>query len=209
MYELAKLQRYRISQDGTTLEVFLPNINLQEPIESKRMNKCGLWLEDGRHITAEQRKKAYATIRDIADWTGYLPEEQKEWLKYLHIANTGCKYFSLSTCSIDTAREFINTILDYALREGIALSDFGVDRTDDIGKYLYFCLKHKKCAVCGDKGEIHHVDTIGMGADRRTVDDSEYRKICLCRKHHTQAHTYGMTQFESRYKVYGIVFETD
>lgn len=205
MYELGKLQRYKVSQEGTILEVFLPNINLQEAIETKRMNKCGLWLEDGRHITAEQRKKAYATIRDISAWSGYLPEEQKEWLKYLHIANTGCKYFSLSTCSIDTAREFINTILDYALKEGIPLSDFGVDRADDIGKYLYFCLKHKKCAVCGEKGEIHHVDTIGMGADRRKVDDSSYRKICLCRKHHTQAHTIGMTEFGNKYQVYGIV----
>lgn len=205
MYEMAKLQRYKVTREGTTLEVFLPNINLQEPIESKKMKTCGLWIEDGRHITAEQRKKAYATIRDISVFTGYLPEEQKEWLKYLHIANTGCKYFSLSACSIDTAREFINTILDYALKESIPLSDFGVDRTDDMGKYLYYCIKHKKCAVCGDKGEIHHVDTIGMGADRRTADDSNYRKICLCRKHHSEAHTIGMTDFETNYKVYGIV----
>ncbi|MFQ9151616.1 MAG: putative HNHc nuclease [Blautia sp.] len=56
------------------------------------------------NISIEQRKKAYATIRDISDYTGYLPEVQKEWLKYLHIANTGCRYFSLSDCSMDTAR---------------------------------------------------------------------------------------------------------
>ena len=36
------------------------------------------------------------TIRDISDYTGYLPEVQKEWLKYLHIAKTGCEYFLLS-----------------------------------------------------------------------------------------------------------------
>lgn len=209
MYGLANLKGYKVSQEGTTLIVFLPNINLQDAIESKRMNKCGLWLEDGRHITAEQRKKAYATIADISEYTGYLPEEQKELLKFHHRGITGCKKFSLSNCSIDTAREFINTILDYALKEGVPLTDFGVDRTDDIGKYLYFCIKHKKCAVCGDKGEIHHVDTIGMGADRRKVDDSSYRKICLCRKHHTQAHTIGMTEFKSKYKVYGIVVKQE
>lgn len=109
-------------------------------------------------------------------------------------------------CSMDTAREFLNTILEYALKEGVPLSDAGVNRTDDIGRYLYYCLKHKKCAVCGLPGEIHHVDTIGMGRDRRQVDDSEYRKICLCRKHHTIAHQRGMQAFEEMYHVYGIKY---
>lgn len=207
MYELAKIQRYRIDETGTTLEVFLPNINLQESIESKRMRKCGIWLEDGRSITSEQRKKAYATISDISTWTGYLPEEQKEWLKYLHISKTGCNYFSLSDCSIDTAREFINTIIEYALQNGIPLKDLGINRTDDIGKYLYYCLKYRKCAVCGaNNSDLHHVDTIGMGNDRTKVDDSEYRKICLCRKHHNEAHNIGMSEFENKYKVYGIKY---
>lgn len=107
---------------------------------------------------------------------------------------------------MDTAREFINTILEYALKEGVPLSEAGVYRTDDIGRYLYFCLKHKKCAICGLPGEIHHVDTIGMGRDRKQVDDSDYRKICLCRKHHTIAHTRGMDALEKMYHVYGIKF---
>ena len=207
MFEVAKLNRYRIDQDGTTLEIFLPNINLQEPIESKQMRQCGVWLEDGRHITAEQRKKAYATIADISRYTGYLPEEAKEWLKYLHIARTGCNYFSLGSCSIDTAREFINTLMDYALEHGVQLEDLGINRTDDIGKYLYYCLKHRKCALCGLPGEVHHWDAIGMGNDRRTIDDSKHRKICLCRKHHTLAHTIGSVAFKKQYKVYGITFD--
>lgn len=90
---------------------------------------------------------------------------------------------------------------------GIPLLDFALNRTDDIGHYLYACLKLRKCAICGRDGEIHHVDTIGMGNDRRKVDDSDYRKICLCRKHHTEAHSIGMTEFEDRYKVYGIKFD--
>ena len=151
-------------------------------------------------------KKAYATIRDIADWTGEPPEAMKEWLKYLHISRTGCRYFSLSNCSIDTAREYINTLLDYALENGIILLDFGVNRTDDIDRYLYSCLKNKRCAICGRDGEVHHVDAIGMGNDRRKTDDSKKRKICLCREHHTIAHTIGMELFSETYKVYGIIY---
>lgn len=206
MYTLADIQKYRETKNGTDMIIHIPE-KVAYYFTDKRCRSAQIRLDDGRRITAEQRKKAYATMKDIAAYTGYLPEEQKEWLKYLHISRTGSDYFSLSDCSVDTAREFINTILDYALEEGIPLSDLGVNRTDDIGKYLYFCIKHKKCAVCGKTGEIHHVDAIGMGRDRRKVDDSGTRKICLCRTHHTIAHTKGMDRFEQMYHVYGIVIK--
>ena len=106
---------------------------------------------------------------------------------------------------MDTARESINTILEFALEEGIPLSDNAIDRTDDIGRYLYYCLIHKKCAVCGKDGEIHHEDAIGMGNNRNKIDDSNYKKICLCRVHHTMAHQLGVLRFRDTYKVYGIV----
>lgn len=209
MYELARIQKYSMGPEGTKLEIFIPNINLQESIVTKHINKCEVRFDDGRHISIEQRKKAYATIRDISIHTGYLPEEMKEQLKYLHILRTGCNYFSLSDCTIDTAREFINTIMDYALENGVILDDLGINRTDDINAYLYSCYKRRKCAVCGADGEIHHWDAIGMGNDRDEIDDSDLRKICLCRKHHTEAHTVGIIVFEERHKVYGIIIKND
>lgn len=206
MHETARITGYKPVQEGTYLQIFIPGKNLMEPIEAKHMRDCTVWLDDGRHISAEQRKKVYATINDIAAYTGEVSEIMKGWLKYLHIYRTGSKYFSLSDCSMDTAREFINTILDYALEMGIPLMDFALNRTDDIDHYLYACLKLKKCAICGRPGEIHHVDAIGMGNDRRTLDDSQHRKICLCRTHHTEAHTTGVDSFTNKYKVYGIKY---
>jgi len=206
VHELAKITGYKPVEEGTYLQIFIPGKNLMEPIEEKRMRNCMVWLDDGRHISAEQRKKAYATINDIAAYTGEVPEVMKEWLKYLYIYRTGAEYFSFSRCSMDTAREFINVILDYALEMGIPLMDFALDRTDDIGHYLYACLKLKKCAICGRPGEVHHVDAIGMGNDRRTLDDSQHRKICLCRKHHIKAHTTGFESFSNKYKAYGIKY---
>lgn len=206
MYEYADITAYKPGQEGTHLQIFIPHRNLEDAILKKRIKDCMVWLDDGRHISAEQRKKAYATINDISDFTGYLPEEMKERLKVEHIIRTGCKEFSLSNCTMDTAREFINTMLDLALEMGIPLRDFGGNRTDDTDHYLWACLKNKRCAICGRDGEIHHVDAIGMGNDRTEVDDSESRKICLCRIHHTEAHTVGMTEFEERYRVYGIKY---
>lgn len=209
MYEHAVLEKYRIDQDGTSLQIKIPGVDLGQYITEKKARYAEIRIDDGRAITSLQRRKAYATIRDISSWTGYLPEEQKEWLKYLYIERTGNPYFSLSDCSMDTAREFINIILDYALEEGIPLSERGIERTDDIGRYLYSCIKNKRCAVCGRPGEIHHVDAIGAGRDRRHVDDSGYRKICLFREHHTAAHQRGMKAFEQMYHVYGIVVQED
>lgn len=209
MFQHAVLEKYRIDQDGTSLQIKIPGVDLGQYITEKKSRYAEIRIDDGRTITSLQRRKAYATIRDISSWTGYLPEEQKEWLKYLYIERTGNPYFNLSDCSMDTAREFINIILDYALEEGIPLSERGIERTDDIGRYLYSCIKNKRCAVCGRPGEIHHVDAIGTGRDRRYVDDSGYRKICLCREHHTAAHQRGMKAFEQMYHVYGIVVQED
>ena len=143
MHTLTTIQKVRQTEQGTDLIIHIPDQQLLEMLTEKRIRQAEIRFDDGRHISIEQRKKAYATIRDIAAYTGYLPEEQKEWLKYLHIARTGCEYFSLSDCTMDTAREFIDTILEYAINEGVPLTDAGVDRTDDIGKYLYFCMKAK------------------------------------------------------------------
>lgn len=205
MHAIVKINQYRERKDGTDLVVSVPDLKLGDMFQRKKIRNAEIRFDDGRHISAEQRKKAYATIRDISDWTGYLPEEMKEILKYQHMMRTGDAYFSLSNCSMDTAREFINTILEFALENGIPLSDNAIERTDDIGRYLYYCLLHKKCAICGKDGEIHHEDAIGMGNDRTKVDDSSYKKICLCREHHTLAHSLGVIRFREMYKVYGIV----
>ena len=209
MHEVVTLDKYREVDNGTEIIIRIPDKKIGEFLSQKCIKKAEMRFDDGRSISIEQRKKAYATIRDIADYTGYLPEEQKEWLKYLYIQKTGDDYISLSDCSMDQAREFINVILEYAIESGIQLSEQAINRTDDIGKYLYFCIKHKKCAICGQDGEIHHEDAIGMGNDRKTIDDSNHKKICLCRKHHTIAHQMGVERFTKMYKVYGIIVKEE
>lgn len=149
MYEQVSVNQFRETRDGTDLLITIPQKKLGSLFMRKGIRNAEIRFDDGRHISVEQRKKAYATIRDIADWTGYLPEEMKEILKYQHMIKTGDEYFSLSNCSMDTAREFINTILEFAIEQGIPLSEEAINRTDDIGRYLYFCLMHKKCAICG------------------------------------------------------------
>lgn len=209
MHTTVILNKYKENDFGTELFITIPGKRIGELLSGKRIKKAEMRFDDGRSISIEQRKKVYATIKDISDYTGYLPEEQKEWLKYLYIAKTGDDYISFSDCSMDQAREFINVMLEYAIENGVPLSEQAINRTDDVGKYLYFCIKHRKCAICGQDGEIHHEDTIGMGNNRKTMDDSNHKKICLCRKHHTIAHQLGVIRFAEMYKVYGIIVKEE
>lgn len=208
-YEFAKITGIKLDVSGTEMKIFVPNKNLVDTVMEKRIHDTEIRLDDGRTITNQQRKKAYATLRDMSDWTGYLPEEMKQIMKYEYVIRTGSDYFSFANCSIDTAREFITMLIEFSLEHGIHLSDLAINRTDDIGKYLYYCLKHRKCSICGRRGEIHHVDAIGMGNNRRRIDDRQQKKICLCREHHTEAHKIGRVDFEKKYKVYGIIFQEE
>lgn len=203
--EAGKIKAVHDNGSSVDIVVRVDNPNMAAVIMGKHITDLMLQLVDGRILSSDQRRKIYATLRDISGYTGYTPEEAKEVMKYVHIASTGSDYFSLSDCSMDLAREFINTLTDFCLEHGVITSEQLSGRTDDITTYLYQCMKHKKCAICGKPGEIHHWDAIGMGHDRRHYDDSGNRKICLCRMHHTIAHQKGVRDFQRDYHVYGIV----
>jgi hypothetical protein len=208
MHESIDIKGIREERDGTELLVQVPR-SISDYILDNCIKKGEIYLPDGREISPDQRKKIYATIRDIADHTGYLPEEAKEHLKYLWICQTGYHYISFSDCSVTEAREFINFLLDTCIREGVQMSADIIERSDDVERTLWQCIRHRKCCICGQQGEVHHVDHIGMGYNRQTKDDSDHRKMCLCRKHHTEAHAMGEEDFCEKYHVFGVVYNDD
>ena len=79
-----------IGYDGKNM-VVIPDASIDKELIQKQINRVEIRLNDGRTITAEQRKKAYATIRDISDYSGHAPEFLKEWFKYEYIIKTGGK----------------------------------------------------------------------------------------------------------------------
>lgn len=177
-------------------------------LEKQSIKQCLVRFDDGRRITAEQRKKAYAILAEIAKHTGNLPEPEKELQKYFYIARYGGPYFSLSDCSVSTARDFISYLIDFCFEHDIGTQDTLLNCTDDINRYLYSCLSNRKCAVCNKKAEIHHCEgsRVGMGFNRNKIDNVGRKAIALCRKHHNQAHNdeYG---FFERYHIYGIALD--
>ena len=212
MKYFSEIRGIKETDKGTDLLLHIPGEMVQRKIVKYRNNNkidAEIRIDDNRTITAEQRKKIFATIKDIAIFTGDHPEGLRAWLLYQYCAETGEMPFSLSNCSISQAREFITFIIDFILKEDIPLSDAALSRTDDIDRYLWGCIKYKRCAVCGRRGETHHWDAIGMGNDRKTFDDSLKRKIQLCREHHSEAHNIGRDTFGAKYHVYGIIYKED
>lgn len=193
-----------IGYDGKNM-VVIPDASIDKELIQKQINRVEICLNDGRTITAEQRKKAYATIRDISDYSGHALEFLKEWFKYEYIIKTGGKYFSLSDCSVTVARQYINVLIDFCLHYGVPLYEPMTNRTDDIDAYLYMCLYYRKCAVCGRAADVHHVtgSKIGMGADRDKAHHVGREAIALCRTHHNEAHSREKEFFEENH-IYGI-----
>ena len=202
----------RETDKGTDLTLHIPGEQVQRNIMKYRNNNkinAEIKIDDNRSVTSLQRAKIFATIKDIGMFTGDHPEDIRAWLLYDYCIATGEMPFSLSNCSISTAREFITFIIDFILKENIPLSDAALNRTEDIDRYLWGCIKYKRCAICGGHGETHHYDVIGMGNDRTTLDDSLKRKIQLCREHHSIAHNIGRDSFGAKYHVYGIIYKEE
>lgn len=213
MRYFSQIRGIRETDKGTDLMIHIPGEMVQREIAKYRRGSsinAEIIIDDNRTITSEQRKKIFATIKDIAMFTGDHPEDLRAWLLYDYCIKTGIVPFSLSSCSISQAREYITFIIEFILKEDIPLSEAALKRTEDIDRYLWGCIKYKRCCICGKSpSDLHHRDAIGMGRDRRSVDDSCNRKIQLCREHHNEAHTIGIENFEIKYHIYGVIYNEE
>lgn len=192
MHKNIKILNYGVSKEGTIINAIIPNEDITTFLENKKISSAEIRLDDGRTISNEQRRKIYATIRDMSYFIGDSPEETKESMKQLFIEKTGESYFSLSNCSMDIATAFLTFILDICLDSGIPLSQSGIDRCEDIDKYLYGCLKYKKCAICGADGEI--------------FSSENNKKICLCNRHYDEALNISFNSILDKYHIQMIDF---
>lgn len=191
-----------VGYDGEVLFV-KPLVAIDRELLEKQVEEIEIRLTDGREISGEQRRKIFALVRDIADWCGEEPEYIRKFTTFEYRITKGVEPFSLSDCDMSTAREYISYLIDFCFRHGVPTRDTLLNRTDDISKYLYSCLVHKRCAVCNKQAEVHHVEAVGMGRDRTTINHSGMEAIALCREHHREAHTRGQAFFDT-YHIYGI-----
>jgi len=188
--------------DGTWFMIRVPDWFAE--IE-KIPKEAELRLNDGRSISVKQRMFIYALFGDIRKATGQPINQIKETLKTYFVEEFECKPFSLSDVDMTTAREFIEHTLSFMFEYDIPLSPKVHALAKEVNNYLYLCLIHRKCAACGKKADIHHVDAVGMGRDRTKIDHTKHRLIALCsKKCHKEAHDIGWITFKEKHHVDGI-----
>ena len=190
-----------VEERDNGLSIFVPFHHDKKKPEGYQ-SVVGVELVDKRHISADQRKKAYVLISYIAAWWGYTPlEAMKEMLKLMFVgeADTLRRSFSLSDCDMTTARLFITYLIDFCILHGVDVGEPLYQLSEDIPRYVWACLMNKRCAVCGRKAELHHVDAVGMGRNRKEICHIGMRALPLCREHHTEIHAVGREDFLKRY----------
>lgn len=211
MIQHAKIKGYKINEEGTWMKILVPNIDLSKEIVNKQISNLELRMDDNRTISIIQRKKAYALLGEISEYSGYPPEVAKEIMKWRYMALTGNDNISLSNCTMTEAREFISTIIDYCIEEGVHTKDNLLHHAEDIDRFLWKCLETRTCCICGRKNSDRHHTTgyrVGMGNNRNKIDNTGRKMICLCRTHHNEIHQDEL-KFMDKYHVYGIEYEEE
>ena len=169
-----------------------------------------IW-QDSRCITAEQRRKAWALMTEIAVFQGQgkddVYREQSVAFSLKNMETMQGQLFHLSTATISEARAFITLLIEIIIEYGIPTKEPLYGLCDDLERYTYACLMNKKCAVCGRKTELHHVDHVGMGYNRNEICHIGMRCLPLCREHHMEAHNIGQTAFDAKYHLEPIAID--
>lgn len=175
---------------------------------------CGEALEvnvqliDKRHITDQQRKFIFALCNEIAYYTG----DDREYIRLLmqqYNANLReIEVESLSSCSMTYANGLIDTIINFCIdreipfaKELIIENEYTFDE-----KQTYAMALKRVCVICGQRADIHHVDHVGMGNNRKKISHIGMRALPLCRKHHTECHTVG-DEFIEKYHLTPFVID--
>lgn len=186
--------------EGKGIFVFVPTTDTQqEIIKTRCFPDVVVEFDDGRSITTAQRRKTYVLLNAIADYMGYTPMEVIKEMTKLMFVGTGFTLregtFSLSNCDRTTARMYITYLIDFCLVMDIPCGEPFWKLCEDIPRYVYACLVNKKCAVCGKKAELHHVDAVGAGRNRKEIIHVGMKCLPLCRTHHSMIHRIGKDSF--------------
>lgn len=195
-----------IYEDGTA--VIIAPIDVQRMVH-RQTKECYVDYIDSRPLSDRQRRMCYALINAIAEWSGSSPAEIKEAFKIEfwseHINTLADKVFSLANAPMSLVAEFQKFLINFILSNDVPLKFSLLDYVDDIRDYVYQCLIHKKCCVCGKRADLHHIDAVGMGNDRTNVEHLGREVMSLCRVHHGEYHQVGKSEFIGKYHLTGGV----
>ncbi|MBR3795747.1 MAG: hypothetical protein IKK34_06935 [Clostridia bacterium] len=190
-----------------------------DPEVVRQRSQAGrLYIRDGRMISDQQRKNIWALIGEICAHSGYLKAKEKKEvnnalkIRFLtecfdQLTASAIGQFSTGDVDMETAALYQGFLIDFVVSHDIPTRQPLLSYCDDIPAAVYACLMHHKCIICGKKAELHHVDRIGMGGDRRDMCHIGMECLPLCRECHMEAHQHGDRALMDKYHLETIVID--
>ncbi|WP_290033700.1 putative HNHc nuclease [Ligilactobacillus cholophilus] len=193
-----KLEKIQGNQILITLDEKIDMYKVQRLSDGKKPT-VEVDISDERRITPDQRKKIYALINDLCEYTGDVPEYWKEKFKFMVETIFEIDDFSLSNCSMTVGNYMILVILEFLFQHDIPFKTKVWDSIPDDFPKQALALKQKRCVICGRKADIDHFDTVGMGRNREKIVHVGMHIMTLCRVHHNERHKIGVLDFIQKY----------
>lgn len=166
-------------------------------------------LVDRRTITDKQRKFIFALCEDFSHYTGDSKEYIRILMQQYNATLRGLEIASLSNCDMTYANGLIDTIITFCIENEIPISgdilkEYEYKFTE---KQTYSLILKRICIVCGRRADIHHIDRIGMGANRKKVSHIGKRVLPLCREHHGEFHSKGDELLIDKYHLSPVIID--
>ncbi|CAH1857529.1 putative HNHc nuclease [Convivina intestini] len=206
-----------LSRRGSVLTIELNDdseLYKLDKYDPQHTHQVGIYIDDKRHVSSQQRNFAWAIIGDIAKseiggyWASY-PNLIYDNFKAMYARYYGVEDFSLSDRKgvKSQTNEFISMLLQFCLDHNVGLSFLPIQELapEEVSKWEYACLMNKSCVICGKKADLHHLEgsRIGQGNNRNKVNHMGRRVEALCRVHHNQWH-HDEANLMAKYHLSGI-----
>lgn len=173
----------------------------------REFRECLVQPIDSRPLSDKQRRMCYSLLREISEYTGQGIEPTKEWMKIKFLTDdleqTADRIFSLSSAPMSLVCAFQRYLIHFVLDWDIPCRFSLLEYVDDIPDYVYHCLVTKKCCICGSHTDLHHIERVGMGRNRKEIIHEGMEVLPLCRTHHGEAHTMPDAEFFDKYHIPG------
>ena len=190
-----------ITQDDGTTTVVISGVELG--------NKETLLLDNGFdvevdvsvidpfQITGKQRRKIFALVKDIEEYTG----QPMDYMRHMFIEYVRTYYGYDERISLSNCTTFYNDIpLSY--------------KTSDLLKqdksFLYWSTVNRNCVICGKPhADLAHYEAVGRGMNRNKMNHYDKHVLALCREHHNEQHAIGVKSFDDKYQLHDSWIKVD
>lgn len=194
-----------ISVQGNKLTIAVDDVFSLERVirlSDGKQPSVGLTIDDNRHISRDQQKKIFALIHDLCNYTGDEPKYWENEFKWRVQVTFGVDEFSLSDCSVTIGNYMILTILEFLFEENIPFRTKLWDSLESDYTRAIFSINYRKCVICGKPhADLAHYKAVGMGRNRRKIDERKMYFFSLCRECHQEQHRIGINNFMKKYHI--------